>query len=281
MTDLAVPSPSPELMSYLQVWADALARAVGEIAHASLSCVVQTESPSDRAPASPDDVWIVAGSSGALRGEMCLRLAPAVTVRLAQILLSEPAASAELTSEHREATLELLRQVSGLAASALRSQRGEVQLRLESATGAPSWPASLTAWFRIEQESTPILIEVLLSAALLASLRSEQPLGSELPAEPAALTSPANTRATSLEDEKVNLDLLMNVELEVTLRFGGRRMLLREILDLNPGSVIALDRQVQDSVDMVLDGRIVARGDVVVSGGNYALRVTEVGPAGR
>ncbi|HEY1271188.1 MAG TPA: FliM/FliN family flagellar motor switch protein, partial [Terriglobales bacterium] len=50
--------------------------------------------------------------------------------------------------------------------------------------------------------------------------------------------------------------------------------------DLNPGSVIALDRQVQEPVDMLLNGRIVARGEVVVSGGNYALRVTEVGPSG-
>jgi len=71
----------------------------------------------------------------------------------------------------------------------------------------------------------------------------------------------------------------MDVELGVTLRFGRRRLLLREVLDLNSGSVIDLDRQVEEPVDMLLDGRVVARGEVVVMDGNYGLRVTEVAPA--
>ncbi len=71
----------------------------------------------------------------------------------------------------------------------------------------------------------------------------------------------------------------MDVELAVTLRFGSRRMLLREVLDLVPGSVVDLDRQVDEPVDVLLDGRLLARGEVVVLDGNYGLRVTEVAPA--
>ena len=70
----------------------------------------------------------------------------------------------------------------------------------------------------------------------------------------------------------------MDVDLAVTIRVGSRRLLLREILDLDPGAVIELDRQVSEPVDMLLDGRIIARGEVVVLDGNYGLRVTEVGP---
>ncbi len=65
----------------------------------------------------------------------------------------------------------------------------------------------------------------------------------------------------------------------MTLRFGSRRLLLREVLDLNPGAVVELDRQVADPVDVLLDGRLVARGEVVVLDGNYGVRVTEVAPA--
>jgi flagellar motor switch protein FliN/FliY len=72
----------------------------------------------------------------------------------------------------------------------------------------------------------------------------------------------------------------MDVQLAMTMRFGSRRMLLREILDLNPGSVIELDRRVQEPVDLLLDGRLVARGEVVVIDGNYGLRVTDVSPLG-
>jgi flagellar motor switch protein FliN/FliY len=57
-------------------------------------------------------------------------------------------------------------------------------------------------------------------------------------------------------------------------------MPLREILEFCPGTVIELDRQVDEPVDLLLHGKLVARGEVVVVDGNYGLRVTEVVPAG-
>ena len=68
----------------------------------------------------------------------------------------------------------------------------------------------------------------------------------------------------------------MNIELDVTLRFGGRNILLREILELGAGSVLELDREIQDAADLLLDGKLIARGEVVVVHGNFGLRVTEV-----
>lgn len=72
------------------------------------------------------------------------------------------------------------------------------------------------------------------------------------------------------------LGMLMDVELVVTMRFGGRRMLLKDILDLCTGSVVELDQQVQAPVDLLLDGKVIARGEVVVVDGNYGLRVTDL-----
>jgi len=73
-----------------------------------------------------------------------------------------------------------------------------------------------------------------------------------------------------------NLELLMDVELAVMLRFGSRRASLREVLDLATGAVLELDREIQEPVDLVLNGRVIARGEVVVVDGNYGLRVIEV-----
>lgn len=73
-----------------------------------------------------------------------------------------------------------------------------------------------------------------------------------------------------------NLDLVLDVELNVTLRFGQRLLSLREVLDLNTGSVIELDRQVEEPVELLLEGKVIARGEAVVIDGNYGLRVTEV-----
>jgi len=72
------------------------------------------------------------------------------------------------------------------------------------------------------------------------------------------------------------MGLLYDIELEATLQFGSRELPLREILELGPGDVVELDRHVSEPVDLVVGDRIVARGEVVVASGNFALRITEV-----
>jgi flagellar motor switch protein FliN len=72
------------------------------------------------------------------------------------------------------------------------------------------------------------------------------------------------------------IELLLGIELEASLRFGSREMPLGEILDLGPGDVVQLDRHVADPVDLIVGDKIVARGEVVLVNGNFALRVTEV-----
>ena len=72
------------------------------------------------------------------------------------------------------------------------------------------------------------------------------------------------------------VELLLDVELEATLRFGCREMQLGEILELGPGDVVQLDRHVSDPVDLIVADKIVARGEVVLVNGNFGLRVNEV-----
>jgi flagellar motor switch protein FliN/FliY len=71
-------------------------------------------------------------------------------------------------------------------------------------------------------------------------------------------------------------DLLMEIELDATLQFGSREMPLKEVLAFGPGDVLELDRHVADPVDLVVGDRIMARGEVVIVNGNFALMVTEV-----
>jgi flagellar motor switch protein FliN/FliY len=76
--------------------------------------------------------------------------------------------------------------------------------------------------------------------------------------------------------DALNLGLVLDVELSVSLRFGQRQLPLHEVLELGSGSVIELDRQVDDPVELLLDGKVIARGEAVIVDGNYGLRVTEI-----
>ena len=73
-----------------------------------------------------------------------------------------------------------------------------------------------------------------------------------------------------------NLKMVMDVELNVSLRFGQRQLPLRDVLELSSGSVVELDRMVDEPVELYLDGKLIARGEAVVVDGNYGLRVTEI-----
>jgi flagellar motor switch protein FliN/FliY len=72
------------------------------------------------------------------------------------------------------------------------------------------------------------------------------------------------------------LNVLYDLELDATLQFGSREVPLREVLELGPGDVVELNRHVSEPVDLVVGDRIIARGEVVVVSGNFALRITEV-----
>ncbi|HUI83872.1 MAG TPA: flagellar motor switch protein FliN [Candidatus Binatia bacterium] len=91
---------------------------------------------------------------------------------------------------------------------------------------------------------------------------------------PRPAPAPSGTIETLLREG--NFGLLMDVELPVMLRFGSRLATLREVLELASGAVLELDREVQEPVDLVLNGRVIARGEVVVVDGNYGLRITDV-----
>lgn len=72
------------------------------------------------------------------------------------------------------------------------------------------------------------------------------------------------------------LDVMLDMEVDAALQFGAAEMDLRSVLMMGPGDVIELDRHVTAPVDLIVSDRVVARGEVVIVKGNFALRVTEV-----
>jgi flagellar motor switch protein FliN len=72
------------------------------------------------------------------------------------------------------------------------------------------------------------------------------------------------------------LDVLLDIELPVTLRFGRTQMLLGDVIALGTGSVIEFDRAVDEPVEVLVNGRVVARGEAVMVQGNYGVRVSEI-----
>jgi flagellar motor switch protein FliN/FliY len=76
--------------------------------------------------------------------------------------------------------------------------------------------------------------------------------------------------------EKVSIDLLRDVQLELKVELGRTKMSLDDILQLRKGSVVTLDKLAGDPVDIYVNGRLVARGEVLVLNDNFCVRVAEL-----
>jgi flagellar motor switch protein FliN/FliY len=78
------------------------------------------------------------------------------------------------------------------------------------------------------------------------------------------------------QEQTQNLDLIMGVPLEVTVEIGRTRKRVQEILSFSKGSLVVLDKLAGDQVDLFVNGKCIARGDVVVVDDNFGIRVTEI-----
>ncbi len=76
--------------------------------------------------------------------------------------------------------------------------------------------------------------------------------------------------------EKCSIDLLRDVDLDLKIELGRTRMMLEDVLKLRKGSVVTLDKLAGDPVDLYVNGRIVARGEVLVLNDNFCVRVAEL-----
>jgi flagellar motor switch protein FliN len=72
------------------------------------------------------------------------------------------------------------------------------------------------------------------------------------------------------------LDMLHDVEMEVSAELGRTRMSVRELLSLSPGAIVELDRAAGSPADLLVNGRLIARGEVVVIDENFGIRITEI-----
>ena len=80
----------------------------------------------------------------------------------------------------------------------------------------------------------------------------------------------------SAEYSQPSFDLIMDVPLEITVEIGHARKLVKEILEIQQGNIIELDKQAGDPVDIIVNGQLLARGDVVVVDDNFGVRITEI-----
>jgi flagellar motor switch protein FliN/FliY len=200
-------------------------------------------------------------AEGSLHGNCFVELYEPQVATLGAGLLDKPAA--DFDAEHADALLAAISSALPQLTASTLQEYGEFSLTAEHVADL-AFGGMLIVSLRASISGQPeIPVALYFDNKLLTDLSSKAVAAIAIDAE----NVPADT---------VNLKLVMDVELNVSLRFGQRQLPLRDLLELASGSVVELDRQVDDPVELLLDGKLVARGEVVIVDGNYGLRVTDV-----
>lgn len=85
------------------------------------------------------------------------------------------------------------------------------------------------------------------------------------------------TQATATPEQRAeSMKLLYDVEMTLTAEIGRTKLAVHDVLDLSPGSVIELDRSAGSAADVMVNGRLIARGEIVVVDEEYGIRITEI-----
>jgi len=169
-----------------------------------------------------------------------------------------------------EAVVDTLREICAQALGALGQapETAGVKLVIDSVSHAAGAVDADGAWqFPLPGGATP---SIAVGGALVVGIAVA---ATPLSAPVAALVS-APAASTSIAGS--NLDLLLDVELPLSVRFGQAELTLHHLTRLGPGSVIDLHRSADEPVEVLVSGKVIARGEVVVVEGNYGVRVTEV-----
>jgi flagellar motor switch protein FliN/FliY len=76
--------------------------------------------------------------------------------------------------------------------------------------------------------------------------------------------------------EKESIDMIKDIPLEVTVELGRTKKLIRDILEFGPGTIIELDKLAGEPVDIMVNGKYIAKGEVVVIDESFGVRITDI-----
>jgi flagellar motor switch protein FliN/FliY len=269
-------SPTGDRQGAIEAYADAMfngcAAALSTLLNHTITITrEETLAPGRSLPEALPLPWFVAQArfTRGLAGGHDFVLPQPDGLALARLVLGEePGEPGVVTTDHEDALREMVSQMLSSASSSLK--------------GFFAKPVTLTlaelrrigdsdAW--MPGEATIALAQVLVDGVAQAKLALSVP-PSVADDAVSALAVPAEASAAA--SAASGLEMILDISMSVTVELGRTKMLIRDILALGPGSVIELDKLAGEPVDLLVNERPIAKGEVVVIDDNFGVRLTQI-----
>jgi len=222
--------------------------------------------------------------SGDSEGKIRFLIPPQSATALGDMMLAgEGEEKEEMNDEDLDAIKEIVSNIMGSLSTALASQQELPKLNF-NVSSAEFQTNSKNEWdncafrvdidFNINDKSYEwvILIDKTLYAKLNASSASPETTTSS------STTNSSSTHGIEMENEELkNLKLLLDVKLNLRVRIGTKKMLLKDVLSMDIGSIVELNQLANEPLEVLIDDKKIAEGEVVIVDGNFGIQITSIG----
>ncbi|WP_353662000.1 flagellar motor switch protein FliY [Hydrogenimonas sp. SS33] len=229
-------------------------------------------------------------ASGDLTGKMAFVLSPTLGTALSDLMLGgEGESKPTMDEDDLDAVKEIVSNIFGALSTAMKAQKEfpnldfsvkEIKFYPEGEDIDLQDYETLLA-YNFSLGIVNGIFMTLLDADLTSLIEAPEAGGKE---EAAAPQAPSNEGAFPCEEsreidpsEMKNIGLILDVKLPLRVRIGSKKMLLKDVLGMDIGSVIELDQLANDPLEILVDDKVIAYGEVVIVDGNFGVQITHIG----
>lgn len=224
--------------------------------------------------------------SGDATGRGVIMMPPQLATALGDMMLGgEGEAKDTMSDEDIDAAKEIVSNIVGAMSTTLGSQKELPKFTIKPEKAefiAENGEVNLDAYAKMFVFSFTLgTINSLMMFAIDSGINNALAGGKvSTPSAPSGsiFDAPAVESSVKLEEgEMKNISLIMDVKLPVRVRIGKKKMLLKDVLSMDIGSVIELNQLANDPLDILVDDHVIAQGEVVIVDGNFGVQITSIG----
>lgn len=224
--------------------------------------------------------------SGDAAGHGIVMMPPQLATALGDMMLGGEGEGKEtMEDEDLDAAKEIISNILGAMSTTLASQKELPKLTIKPETVefiAENGDVNLDAYaklfvFSFSLGSINSLIMFAIDSAINAALSPKASAPVSAPLQNAGIFDTPPPPPKLEEGEMKNIGLIMDVKLPVRVRIGKKKMLLKDVLSMDIGSVIELNQLANDPLDILVDDNVIAQGEVVIVDGNFGVQITSIG----
>lgn len=216
--------------------------------------------------------------SGDAQGKMIFLIPPQSATALGDLMLAgEGEEKEEMNEEDLDAIKEIVSNILGSLSTALSAQQNVSNLNF-SVTDATfeksgNWSSnSFKSVFNFKINDKDYEWIVLFDNDIYSKLNPSAEHSSP------ATDNSSNHDLSGIENEEIkNLKLLLDVKLNVRVRIGSKKMLLKDVINMDIGSIVELNQLSNEPLDVLVDDKKIAEGEVVIVDGNFGIQITSIG----